>query len=163
MKCKAEYLTPGAFMPEETSRELDEHDATEAAEKAPTTAYCFYLYDLPEDPPFEYDDELWTVLPKPQNRSARYYLGGELFTVDDIKAELETPTRFREDGEPEFTPVLLSNIEGNGYPKAIKCRMGNWQPFTDKDTLLDEPAHLVEAREKWAEAREDERRHAQTT
>lgn len=120
---KAKYLMPGALFPEDTVVTLSERSADEAARKAPTNAYCFTLYDTAE--PVDLGPE-YQVAPKAQNESGRYYLGGIVFSADDIR---------RLDGDHD---VLLANMRANHWRLVIRCRPGNWQPFNvDEDTLVD--------------------------
>lgn len=123
---KAKYFIPGLLFSEETTRILEARDPTEAAAKAPRSAFAFELYDV-EEPDFDYDRERFDVVPKRQNVSGRYYLGGEVLTVAELKE------RF---GDDPAHRILIANIEGS-YPAAIRCRTGNWQPFEDGDTLLE--------------------------
>ncbi len=59
------------------------------------------------------------------NVSPMHYYGGKLYTVEELKREF-----------PD-SHTLISNIEGNGYPKAIRCRTGNWQPFEKTDVFVE--------------------------
>lgn len=119
----AEYLTPGSFFPEEVVKRLDAHDPVEALFKAPKSAYCFVLYDT--EPPPDLGPK-FTVKAVPQNRSARYYIGGELHNYDEVK----------ELGHA----VLAGNMTANKWDTVIHCRTGNWQPFMEDDLQLEDPA-----------------------
>lgn len=121
----AEYVLPGLLFPEETTRQLDARDPAEAAEKAPEGAFAFVLYDLPVVPDTGLDPEQFRVTPKRQNVSKRYYLGGTLHSLDEVRAM----------GDDKRT--LVANMEGNGWATVICTPFGNWQPFEDGDTLLE--------------------------
>lgn len=117
-------------MPETTTREVD--SLLDAVAQAPASAFCFETYYL-DEVDFEYDTERFKVVPLPQKQSeGRYYLGGEVFGVEEIRERIDTI---------DSTGALLSNMEGNGWDQVIRCRTGNWQPFfIDKDSLLEDPA-----------------------
>ncbi len=122
----AEYLLPGAFMPEQATRQLERRDPNEAAAAAPHGAYCFKLYDLPTttaEAPEGFD-----LRPKRANESkGRYYIGGTVYTLAKVKKM------------PDMH-IMAVNMECNRWPRAIKCRTGNWQPFLAADELVPEPA-----------------------
>lgn len=128
MKHKARYLIPGSLFPEETTKDLARRDPALARREAPEYAFAFTLYDVEEVPDLGPD---FRVTAKPKNETGRYYLGGTVYTV----AELEDAF-----GSDPDKSILISNIKGNGYKAAIHCSTGNWQPFEDGDTLLDEVA-----------------------
>jgi uncharacterized protein (UPF0128 family) len=62
------------------------------------------------------------------NLSPMHYYGGKLYTVAELKRDFPNNS------------TLISNVEGNGYAKAIKCRTGNWQPFDKTDIFIAEAA-----------------------
>ena len=62
------------------------------------------------------------------NVSPMRYYGGKLYTVAELKREFPNER------------ILISNIEGNGYDKAIRCRTGNWQPFEETDVFVEAAA-----------------------
>jgi len=119
----AEYLTPGFLFPEESYKQLDAHDPDEALAKAPDNTFCFVLYDTEEAPDLGPD---FRVVPVHKNKSARFYIGGKIYTVEEIV-------------EMDNLDGLLSNLSAFGTNRAILCRTGNWQPFTEADTLLEAP------------------------
>lgn len=130
-KPMARYVIPGLFMPEEATVELRERTIDEAIAQAPAGAFAFTTYDLPVVPDDTgLDPALYTVLPIVQNKSAgRYYLGGTVHTikeVEDLAAQ-----------EPDKHVGLVSNLKSFKAERAIKCRTGNWQPFTADDELVE--------------------------
>lgn len=129
-----EYLLPGWFMPEKTTRELPERSAEAAVALAPEGAYCFQFYDSPIVD-FEFDAARFRVLPIAQNKSkGRYYIGGEVFTPDDLRSLAVA------EGDPGKYRTLIANVECNDWGRAIRCRCGNWQPFEEGDEVV-EPTH----------------------
>jgi hypothetical protein len=130
MKHHARYALPGSFLNESDSRELSDRSADAAVARAPERAFAFVLYDTAEVD-FEYDPNLFRVTPRPQNESGRHYIGGETFTPDELR-QLAT-----DEGEPGKYDVLIANVEGNGWGRAIRTRAGNWQPFEEGDVLVE--------------------------
>lgn len=113
---------PGTLFPEEYTKPLTAHDPQEALALANEYVYCFMLYDTEEIPTDLGPEFKITAVPK--NRSSRYYIGGELFTHDEVVA-LGVDT-------------VAANMRGNNWDTVIRCRTGNWQPFLEGDTLLEE-------------------------
>jgi hypothetical protein len=117
---KAEFLIPGSLFPESTCITLDTLDPDAIAKRAPRGAFCFTTYEITEAPDLGPE---YTVTSRPRNRSGRFYLGGELHDIDQVRAlGLDT---------------LVANMRANGWATVIKCRTGNWQPFEPGDQLLE--------------------------
>lgn len=126
-----EYLHPGAFLPERSTRELErwygDHTAgltlcfPEALEHMPDSAFAFRLYSVEEAPDLGPDFHVTAVA---KYHGGRFYVDAVAFTQEDVEAlgvEYE---------------VLLSNMEANGWDWVLKCRTGNWQPRNDDDLLI---------------------------
>jgi hypothetical protein len=131
---KAQYLLPGSFFSEDQAVELPERSVAAAVEAAPEGAFCFRLYDSPIVD-FEFDAGLFRVLPIPQNESHKHYIGGEVFTCDELRALAV------EEGDPKKYDILIANVSTwtpNGYidGRAIRCQTGNWQPFEEGDEVV---------------------------
>lgn len=130
----AKYLIPGSLFPEDEVQQLDERSVEAAMEVAPHGAYCFTLYDT-AIADFDFDAGLFKVIPIPQNESERIYMGGQVFTCDELRALAV------EEGDPSKYRILIANVTRypDGQPvegRAIRCRTGNWQPFEDDDVLV---------------------------
>lgn len=123
----ATFYSPGSFFSEETTQVVTTRDPDEIAKLAPKHAFCFTVRDYVEKTT-TVDGEDFTKTEEVGENVGRYYLGGKLYTVAELKAEF---------GQDRSKSTLISNIEGNGWPKAIHCRTGNWQPFTGNDKFLD--------------------------
>lgn len=121
MKHKVEYLLPGVFLAEYTRLTIKDRSVEEAVRLAPDNAYCFTIYDVEDAPDLGED---FDVVPMPKNRTKRHYLGGELFTPEEIEAL------------PGDHSTLIANARGNDWPRMIRCRTGNWQPFEDGDVVV---------------------------
>lgn len=119
---KVRYLFPGSLFPEEDARTLTSRSVEEARRLAPDGAYCFELYDTAD--PIDLGPE-YTVTPKAQNKSGRYYLGGELFDREQIEAM-----------GPDHE-ILAWNMRANKWDQVIRCTTGNFQPFNADDTLVE--------------------------
>jgi hypothetical protein len=130
MKHWAKYLLPGSFFSEDQAKELSDRSIDAALVRAPGNAFAFKLYDTAVAD-FEFDAGLFRVFPIPQNESATYYIGGEVFTPDELR-QLAV-----QEGDPHKYDVLIANVEGNRWGRAIRCRTGNWQPFEEGDVLVE--------------------------
>ena len=120
----ARYYMPGSFFSEDEAREISDCSIDAAVAQAPEDAFAFVLYDRPVID-FEYDPKLFRVAPVPQNESGKHYLGGKTYTPDELRAL------------PGDHRILIGNVEGNGWGRAIQCRTGNWQPFEEGDVLVE--------------------------
>jgi len=117
IKHYVEFFYPGIFFSESSSREVAERVPRG---EFPDGSFGCRFFDR-EAVKGDHDDWLYG---SPFNYSGIYYRGGTDYTLKEVKA---------------FFPnedILISNMEANGYEKVIKTSMGNWQPFTDKDTIL---------------------------
>lgn len=123
MKHMARYYYPGFLFSEESTRVLDLRDPQLAVQMAPESAFCFVLYDIEEAPDLGPD---FAVTPKPKNESGRYYIGGRLYTIDEVRAM---------NLQGDYT-ILISNMESNHWDYVIQTRSGNWQPFTSDDSIV---------------------------
>lgn len=121
------FLSPGTFLAEPTTKEVDEWDVAKAVEMADgisqrhgATPYGFYFMTRARKA-----DELDA---KEIASSPMYYLGGEIVTIDTIRS--------RALKEEE---ILLSNMEGNGWNRII-INTNSWkvhQPLNPGDIVLD--------------------------
>lgn len=111
-----EFSYPGSFFPEHSTREIASRDDVG---DLPERAFCYEIYDREE---VTLDGEV--LRGEAKNKSGRFYIGGELFSVERLKAEL-----------PDHD-ILISNIEQHDEQMAIKCRTGNWQPFFKGDSIV---------------------------
>ena len=125
------FLSPGTFVAEQTTKEIDAWDVDQAIEMSRSISerygakpYGFYFTTRSRA-----DDELDSRVTE---RSGTYYLGGKIETIDDVRARNDPSER-----------ILLSNMECNGWNRII-VNTNSWkvtQPFGDGDTLLEfEPA-----------------------
>lgn len=128
---QAVYLTPGSLFPEDQTVTLSAYAIAEAVEKAPRYAYQFTLHDVEVRTGIIEDEVIENR--KIVNRSGKFFLGGEIFTLSDVKG-----------WGREFS-ILAGNMECNGWPKVIKCRTGNFQPFEDGDVVVGATRELAGA------------------
>jgi hypothetical protein len=137
----AKYYLPGSFFAEDQAVELSDRSIDAAVARAPEHAFAFVLYDTAV-PDFDFDASLFRVVPIPQNYSAKHYLGGVIYTCDELRALALV------EGEQGKYRTLISNVTNytaTGDPvegRAIRCVTGNWQPFEDGDVLLSTPIPL---------------------
>lgn len=124
---KVRYFHPGSFVSEESTERLTARDPQEALERAPDSAFAFQLFDIPDPAAARAAaGDGFEVIPKPVNKSGRYYINGLLKTIDQLEIE-------NRDGELD---ILISNARCNRWPVLVKCRTGNWQPFEEDDEVV---------------------------
>lgn len=117
-----EYFYPGLLFAESSSRQIATHSVGEALKGMSKKAYGFKLYDK-QILRAMVEDGTSTTVEKTLNESGMYYPGGVIYTMAEIK---------NQQGES----ILYCNMWGNDYKKVVKTRLGNYQPFTDKDRIL---------------------------
>ena len=121
------FYSPGTFFSEQTTKEIDSWDIKIAVEMAENvgerynaTPYGFTFTERERG-----DGDLDSRISKTSNM---HYLGGELFTLEQIKAKNDPEDR-----------ILISNMECNKWNRVI-TNTNSWKvtlPFEDGDILLD--------------------------
>lgn len=124
-KTYVEFLYPGSFMSESSMREVKTRDVLKV--EVPKNAFCFSFFDI-LSVIVEADGRKVQLTSERVNVSPKHYYGGKLYTVAELKCAFPSER------------ILIRNIEGNGYKKAIKCRTGNWQPLKETDVFIEEAA-----------------------
>lgn len=110
---------------EEALRRLPQIDQPDL--KQSTRVYAFEFYDK--------ETELLTIKETGEpfvrenriNPSPLHYIAAKVFTLEELKAQFP------------LNEILHSNIENNdqtGTPRAILCKLGNWQQFEEGDIIL---------------------------
>jgi hypothetical protein len=120
-KTYIEFLYLGSFFNESSTQEVKTRDVSKV--KVPKNAFGFKFFDI-LSVVVDADGKKVQLTSERINVSPMHYYGGKLYTVAEIKREFPN----------EHT--LIRNIEGN-YPKAIRCRTGNWQPFRKADVFVE--------------------------
>lgn len=67
------------------------------------------------------------LLVGPSENFSGLHTQGEVLTLEEIKQKLP---------KTRDNLTLISNLECNGFKKAVRTIMGNWQYFQDGDVLL---------------------------
>jgi hypothetical protein len=121
------FLSPGTFVHEESTHPIKSWDIAKASEMAHdiverhgATPFCFYFTTRGRT-----DRQLDS---KEIKRSGRYFLGGKIETLAEVKKRNDPDER-----------ILRANMEGNGY-KRIIVNTNSWkitQPFESDDTYLE--------------------------
>ncbi len=121
------FLSPGTFVHEESSKPIDEWNpekgkamARDIKERHNATPFAFY-FTTRERQGNELDSRVVET-------SGRYYLGGVVETLEQVKARATDKHR-----------VLISNMEGNGYDRIITNK-NSWQvtqPLGPTDVVLE--------------------------
>lgn len=119
---KARYLIPGIMFSEEVTRELPERSPEAAVAAAPDEAFGFTLFDVADETP-DLGPE-YRVVALPQNESDRYYIDGVLLDRGEVEAMGD-----------DFL-ILASNMRINRWDTVVRCRTGNYQPFTPGEDHL---------------------------
>ena len=124
-----EFFSPGSFTSEVTRKPIDARSvdlacrmATEITERHGATPYGFRFVARERA-----DDELDA---KDVDRGPMHYLGGEVETLEQVKARATDKDR-----------ILIANMEGNGYDRVITNR-NSWMitlPLRADDVVLDWP------------------------
>ncbi len=123
------FLSPGTFVHEESSKPIDAWNteqakamAREIKERYNATPFAFY-FTTRERKENELDSHVTET-------SGRYYLGGVVETLEQVKARATDKDR-----------ILVSNMEGNGYARII-TNANSWrvtQPLGPNDVALEWP------------------------
>lgn len=121
------FCSPGTIIDEVTIREVDSWNVEKAAqmsleiiERYGSRPYCFFFTTRSRG---ENDlDSTETA------RSGKFYLGGELVTLADLKAE----------NDPQ-KDILIRNMESNGYEKVVRTKTPyvHYGYIGEKDTILE--------------------------
>ncbi len=125
------FLCPGTLFSEDITKEIESWDIDKAIEiskdimaRHSSKPYGFYFSTKARN-----EDDLDS---KVTSKSGMHYLGGEIFTLDQIKAKNDPSDK-----------ILISNMECNHWDRVIENR-NSWKitlPFTDKDTLIEVKNH----------------------
>ncbi len=120
------FLSPGTFFCEESTQPIDSWDPDAAVtmsraivERHGATPFAFYFTTRSRN-----ENELDS---KEVKRSGKYYLGGRVLTLEQVKSEMPDER------------ILISNMECNGWDKIIinsnsfKC----CQPLLEDDVVLE--------------------------
>jgi hypothetical protein len=122
-----EFLSPGTFVSECTTRPIDKWDVEQAktlalfiSERHDATPYGFRFITRERE-----DDELDSKVTKV---SGMYFLGGKVETLQEVRDRKDPKER-----------CLLSNMECNGYDKII-VNTNSWKitlPLEKDDVVLE--------------------------
>lgn len=104
------FLVPSLFFAEQLPREISDREAP--VNDIPNGAFAYYFFDLDES------------ANKPKNVSSRTYLGGQVYSLEQVKEQF-----------PEYKTLIL-NMENNKLPRVILTPTGNWYPFAEGDIVL---------------------------
>ena len=120
------FMSPGTFVAEQTTKEIDSWDTDKAIdmskgikERYGSLPYGFY-FTTRERGPEDFDS-------KQSDRSKMYYLGGEILSLEQVKAKNDPNDK-----------ILISNMETNGYDRiVVNTNSWKWtQPLKEGDIVL---------------------------
>lgn len=134
------FLSPGTFVSETTTLEIDSWNEQKAIEMAGrvverygATPYCFY-FSTRERSKNDLDSKVVAT-------SCKYFLGGKIETLEEIERRNDPNER-----------ILRRNMESNGYDKVI-TNTNSWKitvPFEEGDRYVEytPPRKTEESSEK---------------
>lgn len=153
-KHKVTFYSPGTFVSESTTKDIDSWDTKKAVEMAESISerhgakpYAFRFETWKTHTPVS-DGEGGTleVRPKLEKESGYYFLGGELETYDDVR-----------DRKLDSESILLSNMKGNEYWVVCVNRNSykSTMPFGEEDRIVDATGTVIESGDspKWVKYR----------
>lgn len=117
LKHFVEFLYPGIIVCETSCEEIAERKPDLVT--VPEHAFAYRFFDQEQA---VVNDELLTGSRK--NYSGTTYFG-KVYTLEEVERLF-----------PQYT-TLIRNMKCNGYMKVVHTRAGNWQPFTDEDTIIE--------------------------
>lgn len=118
-KTYVEFWYRGVFVDEPSIRETASRDTARIT--VPEGVYAFSFFDIMSS---EVNGEL--LESGRLNESPRYFYGGRIMTLAEVKMEI-----------PD-SRILQDNMTINRWSRVIRCRTGNFQPFTDSDAYVPE-------------------------
>jgi hypothetical protein len=134
------FLSPGTFFPEQTSKEIIFWDVRAAVamskdivERYYAKPYGFYFSTrIVHKPVPDGEGGFLKVDSKEVDRTGIYFLGGKIFTLDDI------------DNTDEKNNTIIFNMQYN-CPVAIENTNSfkSTLPFNEKDFVVDEQGNII--------------------
>jgi len=112
-----EFLSPGVFMSESSSKEVNSRDYSEV--KIGNYCFGYRFYDRNE---FSHLDTGEILKGKSTNYSPWTYFG-EVMTLAQVKKNV-----------PD-NRILVANMTNNGYKKVVKTKFGQYIPLEPKDKV----------------------------
>lgn len=121
------FYSPGTFFNEQSTLEIDEWDVDKAVDMAHDVVERYdakpygFQFTTRERGPEDFDS-------KETKRSNMYYLGGQIKTLAEVKAENNPDNK-----------ILISNMECNGWNKII-INTNSWRytaPLNKDDVVLN--------------------------
>ena len=117
-----EFVYPGIIVSETSVKEVESRDTSEV--KVPDGAFGFRFFDV-LIAKVECDGKTVELRSDRLNQSPMHYYGGRILTREEVEREV-----------PD-NRILLDNMDGNGWNRVIKTRMGNFQPFEESDAFVE--------------------------
>lgn len=114
----ADISLPGSFMADQVTVPVEDSTTPQELLKARPNSFRVHFFTRTER------EENGEILRGTAQYEPKSYLAGRAYTL----AELHTMN---------VSGTLIANCEGNGWKGAVKCRPGNWQPWTDDVEVLE--------------------------
>lgn len=131
MKHFVEYYDGRRFFTEGYTAEVPERTIPAALAAVPEYAFGFRFFDMVDEipnPPDLGPGLRVSVTRIRQNISGMHFIGGQILTVDDVRALAKI--------DPQNYRILLANMEGNGWANIVKTRSGNTRPLEAGDCVV---------------------------
>lgn len=121
----ADISLPGSFMADQVTIPVKDDTTPQELLKARPSSFRVHFFTRTEVlfPRTKAGGDTEVLQGKPEYEP-KSYLAGRAYTL----AELKTMN---------VSDTLIANVEGNGWKGAVKCRPGNWQPWTDDVEVLE--------------------------
>ena len=121
------FYSPGTLVAETTTKEIEKWDIVKAVKMAEAIEERYgakpygFQFSTKKRGFRDFDS-------KETKRSSMYYLGGKIYTLEELKAQNDPDNR-----------ILISNMERNGYARVvINNNSYEWtQPLDEGDMVLD--------------------------
>lgn len=91
----------------------------------PDNAFAFIFFDVIEVK-VKRNGEIIKLKSGHINVSPMHYYGGRIMTLKEVEAKMP------------HDKTLILNMKDNNWKRVIKCRTGNFLPFSDKDKYIPE-------------------------
>lgn len=126
--------SPGSLFSEESAHDVPERSIVAALDVVPVSAFRFRFYDA-LTATVDVEGEPQTVR-KTENHSAWHYLGGTLYTAEQLREKDAGTGRF---------DILLSNMRANRWGRVIQTPKGNWHPWEPEFVYVGPLGAVVDA------------------
>jgi len=123
IKTYVAILYPGTLFEEDEVRTVSSRDISAVMDKLPKNAFAFYFFDQTSKE-VSIEGKKRIIYGDAKNKSGRFFPGGIMYSLAQV-----------EKMGPKYA-ILASNMRANNWMVVVKTRLGNFQPFLPKDSIL---------------------------